>query len=423
MVLSYIMTPVYMNYFSSNVVLGMWFTLVSIINWLIMLDFGIGSSARNYLIIAYGKKDKEEVQKILSSGMFANALIILVTYIIMYIFINNTNCYRWVGVSVEDISYVQLQSVIYILCIGVLLRIFGSFFANIYYSLQNAMASSIMSIFSNFLILIYMLVKIKNRETDNITELAMAHAIAYNIPSVIAFINLFFFKFRDARLGLKYIKYEYIKKLTGSGLKFFYLQIIITIAYGSKELLISWFVGADAVVEYNIYQKIIGMAGTLFGLALLPVWSEVSEKYAERENDKLKVLYVKGIKFLATISVGQILLAVAFPLINDIWLGNKAVSMSWYACLLFCGYNAVYMLVMLNYNFLCGMDKINKLISSLTLTVIGGVILSYLFTRMWPYWSTINLAIIVATIPTVVITTGEVIKNISMKKVETQDNS
>lgn len=413
MALSYVLTPVYMNYFSSNKVLGMWFTLIAIINWLIMLDFGIGASARNSLIVAYEKKDNSEISKILSSGLFVNTVIILVLCVIQHILFENIDCYRFVGVTANEISYKQLTLVIHILSVGVLFRIYGSFLANVYYSLQNAMASSIMSISSNCLVLIYMLILEKSGGTKDIVSLAVAHAIAYNIPSIIAFIDLFVHKFKDIRIRLKYIKKTYIKQLTGVGLGFFYLQLIITIAFGSKELLISWFVGADSVVEYNIYQKIIGMAGTLFGLALTPIWAEVSERYVRNEKKKIKLLYVKGIQFLALIGVGQMILVLAFPIINSIWLGSNAVTVSWSSMFVFSIYNIAYMLVMLNYNFLCGMGKVKILIEFLSLIVILGIIFSYVFTKLWPYWAVINIAIICATVPSIIAMTKIVFKNIN----------
>ena len=41
MIVSFFLTPAYMNFFYSNKVLGMWFTLVAILNWIMMFDFGI----------------------------------------------------------------------------------------------------------------------------------------------------------------------------------------------------------------------------------------------------------------------------------------------------------------------------------------------------------------------------------------------
>ena len=61
MIVSFFLTPAYMNFFYSNKVLGMWFTLVAILNWIMMFDFGIGAGVRNNLVLALEKKDSLEI--------------------------------------------------------------------------------------------------------------------------------------------------------------------------------------------------------------------------------------------------------------------------------------------------------------------------------------------------------------------------
>ncbi len=411
MLLSYVATPLYMNYFSSNRVLGVWFTIVSVINWLILLDFGVGSSARNRLVVAFNKEDNNEVDKIISSGLFINTVIIFFLILVQFFLFEVIDCFKFLGISHSDISEMELKAVIHILCIGALLRIYGSFLANIYYSLQKAMASSIMSISSNVIIIIYMLIQNKLICSSNVIELAIVHAIAYNIPTLVASWDLLFVKLKKIRLHLKSISRGYVNDLAKVGLHFFGLQLLITIAFGTKELLISRFVGAEYVVEYNIYQKIIGIASTIFGLALVSIWSEVTERYIRKEYTRVLSLYKKGLRFIEIISIGQVILMISFPFINDIWLNDKAVRVSIYAMIIFATYNVAYMIIMLNYNFLCGMEKLGKLSFSLVIILVLGVGLSALFTMHIKDWNMINIAITIGCLPAIGITSIDVIRS------------
>lgn len=411
MLLSYVVTPLYMNYFSSDKVLGMWFTIVSVINWLILLDFGVGSSARNRLVIAFNKNDNNEVDKIISSGLFVNTVIIFLLIVAQFLFFKAIDCFNFFGISNSDISEVELKTIIYILCIGILLRIYGSFLANIYYSLQNALASSIMSISSNVIIIIYMVIQKQIGTTANIVKLAIVHAVAYNIPTIVAFLELFLFKLKGIKLHIKSITRECINDLTKAGLHFFGLQLLITTAFGTKELLISRFIGAEYVVEYNIYQKIIGVAGTIFGLALVSIWSEVTERYIKKEYKRILSLYKKGLRFIGIISIGQVLLILLFPFINNIWLRDKAVNVSLYSMVVYAIYNVAYMIVMLNYNFLCGMEKLRKLSIALIIIILLGVGLSSLLSCMIKDWNLINIAIILGCLPAICVTSIEIIRS------------
>lgn len=410
MIVSFFLTPAYMNFFYSNKVLGMWFTLVAILNWIMMFDFGIGAGVRNNLVLALEKKDSLEIAKIIVSGMVANTTIVIFFCIIQHFVVESINWYAVLGIGEEDVSISNLKLIIHILAIGISLRMFASFVSHIYYAMQKAVASSIMAFFSNLLILLYMIIIPSNGSEQDIIGLAIVHAICYNIPVLIAVIDIFCVKLKNVKFRINCLDRRHLQMITGVGVNFFYLQILITLAFGVKEIMITWFAGAGQVVDYNVYQKVIGLAGTLFALALVPIWSEVTERYVQGRIDDILILYKKGAKIIFLIGIGQFILVFLFPIINKIWLGNNAIKVSYVALFIFAIYNLVYMLIMLNYNFLCGMSKIKELSLTLTIMVVLNFLLSYFGSFVWKSWAMVMAASVIASIPALIVTTITIFK-------------
>lgn len=71
--ISFFSTPAFIRYFQNNEVLGVWYTLLSILTWFLAFDLGVGNGIRNHLVIAIAEKKKENIKQILASG-FASVI-------------------------------------------------------------------------------------------------------------------------------------------------------------------------------------------------------------------------------------------------------------------------------------------------------------------------------------------------------------
>lgn len=419
MLVSLLVMPAYMRYFQSQAVLGMWFTVVQLLNWIMLLDFGIGGGLRNKIVEPLQKGNKDRVIKLTSAAYISVAGIVLVLIVLQHFVVGALNWYTILGLPQSEISESTLKKMVHILVIGVCIRFFSVLICHVLYALQKAVLPGFINLISSALIMLYLLfAKPTNSETD-IVVLAYVNSIANNLPALIATVWVFATVLKGMWPRISAFTKNAASEVLGTGGMLFYLQIIVMVLFNVKELYISWFVGSEAVVEYQIYYKLIGMIGGLFSLALNPVWSAVTKALVEKKEEWIRSLYRKGMELIAIFGIAQIILVVAMPMIVKIWLGESAIAVSRVYAILFCIYNLIYMWMMLNYNFACGMGRTRVISIWLTIAGIGNLLLTMWGCGVYKSWITVVVATAIASIPCAVVVQNDifkVIKNMTDKK-------
>ena len=419
MLVSLLVMPAYMRYFQSQAVLGMWFTIVQLLNWIMLLDFGIGGGLRNKIIEPLQEGNKDRVIELTSAAYISVAGIVLVLIVLQHFVVDALNWYTILGLPQSEISESTFKKMVHILVIGVCIRFFSVLICHVLYALQKAVLPGFINLISSALIMLYLLfAKPTNSETD-IVVLAYVNSIANNLPALIATVWVFATVLKGMWPRISAFTKNAASEVLGTGGMLFYLQIIVMVLFNVKELYISWFVGSEAVVEYQIYYKLIGMIGGLFSLALSPVWSAVTKALVEKKEEWIRSLYRKGMELIAIFGIAQIILVVAMPMIVKIWLGESAIAVSRVYAILFCIYNLIYMWMMLNYNFACGMGRTRVISIWLTIAGIGNLLLTMWGCGVYKSWITVVVATAIASIPCAVVVQNDifkVIKNMNDKK-------
>lgn len=63
LVVSLFTTPAFIRYFNNNTILGVWYTLLSVLIWFLNFDLGLGNGIRNNLVKAYAENDEDGIKK------------------------------------------------------------------------------------------------------------------------------------------------------------------------------------------------------------------------------------------------------------------------------------------------------------------------------------------------------------------------
>ncbi|MHB1137100.1 MAG: hypothetical protein ACYC1X_09965, partial [Coriobacteriia bacterium] len=66
--ISVLMTPAYLRFLDDHTMLGAWFTIVAVLNWMLTFDLGIGNGLRNRLVQALVSGDDAVGKRYVSSA-------------------------------------------------------------------------------------------------------------------------------------------------------------------------------------------------------------------------------------------------------------------------------------------------------------------------------------------------------------------
>ena len=104
LVLSLFTMPASLRYFHNETVLGLWFTLLSVLTWILNFDFGIGNGLRNHLARTLATGEYEEAKRYLSASYAALGAICLCIIVCFLGLFQNVNWYRIFHINAQVVS-------------------------------------------------------------------------------------------------------------------------------------------------------------------------------------------------------------------------------------------------------------------------------------------------------------------------------
>ena len=280
--MSLFMLPAYIRYFQNQEVLGLWFTALSVLSWLITFDLGIGNGLRNYLVNAFVKNDTHNARVYISSAYLMVGCIVIILSLAGFFLFTHVNWNIFFGVSDTVVSKGVLLNVSRIILLGIMLQFILRLVNSILLALQKPAIPGFLALISNAVILIFILCSNTGTIEKNLINLSYLNVIAVNVPLLVASIIIFLTKLKHSIPSINYFNGKYAFEIVSLGWIFFWLQVMFMTISSTSEFLISRFSKTADVVVFKIYNSLFGMITTFFYLALGTVWSEVTEAYAKR---------------------------------------------------------------------------------------------------------------------------------------------
>lgn len=327
--------PAYIAFFNNSEVLGLWFTILSLLNWILNFDLGIGNGLRNKLATALTHKDNNLIRHYISSAYFSVGMIVILISCAFPLLLYNANLNESLNISQSILSPHALNISIIIVLIGVMLQFWFRLISSVLYALQKSSINNFLVLCTNILILLYAKFAPSGSNDSNVIAMSIVHGVAVLLPLLIASLWVFGGTLKFAIPRWKFVTQKYVREVLGLGGIFFFIQITYMIIMSTNEYLITITASNSDNIEYQAYYKLFSLGSTVFALMLTPVWSVVTKAKAENNYAWIKQTYHRFLKVGGLFCLAEFLLIIFIKPLMNFWLGNGYIEISIPYCIYF----------------------------------------------------------------------------------------
>jgi O-antigen/teichoic acid export membrane protein len=299
-----VMIPTTLRYLGAER-FGLWMTINSILGILGFADFGIGNGLMNFIADVHGRQDQDALPQAISSGLAmlsAVGLAIASGFVAVYPHISWAHLFNVkTAIAANEAGPAMM---VFVLCFA--LNVPLGVVQRIQLGLQQGYYANLWQLAGSLCGLGGVLLGVHLRVALPWLVLMVSAA-----PVVAVAANGFvFFGFlhRDLRPQRHHVSFVAARQLARSGGFFFFLQVVVAAAFYSDSLIIARVLGAAAVADYAVVQRMFMIIPLLLAMFTGPLWPAYREAIARGD-----VHWVK--KTLRNSLVGTVLIASAMSFV------------------------------------------------------------------------------------------------------------
>ncbi|ASA23804.1 lipopolysaccharide biosynthesis protein [Paenibacillus donghaensis] len=399
LLISFFSLPAYIKYFDNQNVLGVWYTVLSVLTWILSFDFGIGNGLRNNLVAALVRNDKLEIRRYISSAYFIIGAVVVTITLVGSIFFKFINWNSIFNISETLISASTMLFVLKCVFYTIMLQLFFGLISSILYALQKSAINNLITLItsaSQFVFILFF--KSVDIET-NIKMLSVVFLLCVNLPLIVTTIIIFSTSLKGAFPSYKYLNKRIANGILQLGGMFFLNQIMYMLITGTNSLLITKFNVPESVVDYQIYYRLFSLPGMLFMLALTPLWSAITRACEERDvawiNKYFKLLH----KFVIILIFLQFIMIPFLQLVINVWLGDNSITVEINKSLIFALFGSVFIYQSVLSTFACGIGEIKLQLFFYSVGVVFKLFFIVIGMSLFNDWIIVVLSDIVILLP------------------------
>lgn len=313
-----ISVPLTLNYLGTERY-GMWLTISSFITILSFADFGLGNGLLSQVAVAHGRNDRAAMRAAVSSafGMLATiSLVFLACFIVAYPFVS---WYRIFNVM-TPLAMTEAGPAICVFAVCFAIAIPAAIVQKVQIGLQNSFVPSLWSCLGS---------------VAGLCGVVIATQLGLGLPwLVLAFVggplaaaianSLAFFMWYQPDLAPQRASFSMAAALSmaKTGGLFLVLQVVASTSYASDPLVISHVLGATAVPQYSVPERMFGLVGMVVTMGLAPLWPAYGEAISRADHRWVRTTLMRSITIaVAVAGVGALALVIAGPALLNMWVG------------------------------------------------------------------------------------------------------
>lgn len=264
---SVLLLPLYIKNIDANV-LGLWLATSSILNWMTLVDPGIGEVLQQNIAEMLGRREYPEIEKSIGSGVIASAFILFISIVIGFV------VYFSLGLIIDkDVSmYPSLSMALLLTVIATGLSLVSFTLSGINQGMHNSAHVAISGISANFLFLfVNLFFLFAGYGVISIAIANLCRALYINIFNIISLLRMLKKQGLQIVYNTGHLK-KFIKIFSFTSAS----KIISGLSYSVDMIVLGRFIPPQMITLYEINKRPINLTNTLIGrhsVALMPLIS------------------------------------------------------------------------------------------------------------------------------------------------------
>ena len=299
---------------------GLWMTISSLVAILAFADLGIGNGMLNAIAAANGRDDRAGIQVYVSSGFFVLSVVaalMLLTFAAVYPIVD------WAAIfNVKtDLarSEVGPAAAVFVACFALAIPV--AIVQRVQMGMQRGFLASLWQCLSSVLGLAGVLVAIWLEA--GLPWLVLAY---FGAPLVASALNswLFFGRMQPELAPSRVaVSRTAARTLLRTGGLFLVLQVVAAVAYASDSLVIAQLLGAAAVSDFAVPERMFSLITLLLAMVLAPLWPAYGEAIVRGDSHWVRKTLTRSVgTAVAVAAVLSACLVLAAPGLLFAWVGN-----------------------------------------------------------------------------------------------------
>jgi O-antigen/teichoic acid export membrane protein len=303
---------------------GVWIILFSLLQWVSLIDFGVGNGLRNLIPALVSQKKYHEINKYIFSGFVVLLSVSLTGIFICLLFYNNLFNPRYFGL---DYSPDWFGSATFVFIFVFFIYLILSIVKPLAYVINKPYLVSLLAFIPNLFLLVYVLIASCQGEVSSISieRLLWLYLFAFCISFVSVFIYI------TKTNNLLFSGFVYFCPLTArivlkSSADLFLLQVAAVLIYTMDNFIVANFFGSEAVADFSVIVKLFSIYPLVIGILIGPLWNSITCFVNDGDLvSATKLVHHYYVMFLLSI-IFLTMLFFAAPYIIEIWLGVYGIT-------------------------------------------------------------------------------------------------